>query len=68
MILITFNLPGFTTSYMKNRKKSRRVKSGGIFVAIKDTISEYFCLVEGNSSELVLSYKKKRNYLIPING
>ena len=54
-----FNLPGFTTSYMKNRKESRHVKSGRIFVAIKDNISEYFCLVEGNCSELVLWLQEK---------
>ena len=37
-----FNLPNFNTFYVKNRHKNKRIRSGGIFVALSERVSERF--------------------------
>ena len=58
-----FNLPGFKFTYMKNRKRNKRVRSGGIFIAIKDSIKDNFEIDLKLGSEIIIWLKEKKKVL-----
>ena len=58
-----FNLPGFEFTHMKNRKRNKRVRSGGIFIAIKDSIKDNFEIDLNLGSEIIIRLKEKKEVL-----
>ena len=58
-----FNLPGFKFTSMKNRKRNKRVRSGGIFIAIKDSIKDNFETDLKLGSEIIIRLKEKKKVL-----
>ena len=62
-----FDLPGFSFTYMKNRKRNKRVRSGGILIVINDSIKDYFDTDLKLSSEVIIWLKEKNKILKTTN-